>query len=881
MKPALAADRSRWASVTVIAFSVGALTLLQCALTAQASGPFVHIREGARTFELLKEQKHPLAQTLEGTDALPFVQIGAIFPDLQLVLKSIKKGTHSWALGKFLVENAKGEAFWKQAMALGFLIHIASDASAESMFTPYYNIKSALGPVDVLRGTDDQRGEGEMELWVEFLNEFYNGDTDAGLTLLDQFISNPQPAPSPYNMGVLVTHFCQQANLYFSGQFGDCDEMVAELNQTLGKATAAIDDFGLANAKALLQAARGLPPSAIVELLLNSNGSGISSILSAFGLNVGGDLDGVQWLRFKNSEMMSSATFFADYGTLFATLGPWFAYENLLGDSVNGDWPRYRGTNIIAGNIQGLVGHLDPATNQQNAGQLVYDLRFEDPLTGNALTEIDAKNAPASVRVRLQLVNLRHESAAITLRVLADRPGFDQGQDPLVASTTATISHDPQRYVTTQVFEIVLTFDPRPHLSHLGFYVDLQKEGKRFFSSSWDPFETLSTVDTQRPFVRRFYSTYEHWPRSLKILGGSIGDAWGRVVLAVRPPQGCPGVEGVQIRRVDGTLLAEHHPLGNYAFDGLPSQVLSFVVSAPLFQAQTVSATPSNPHLPTPLDVDLSWSGTLFAQVAPLYTDGKQLVVALPKTLFTVSPKSLRLSAGSAPGKTDLLDWANFTLADNAPPPTLTFAEPLPHGSDVYLNAEAVYFAPEVCVLGSSHKIGVDLTPPAPPNATVVEGPSDQNQFSVTLAISAADPESAITSYKIAIDGCPAVGEKTVSPATPLTLSLSACVTTSTSSLALLLRATNGAGATSEPASISVDVTRHFDTPPDEDADATDATGIDAATDGANAPAQSGGTLSGGGCQSLRTGAPNLWLPWLLGLALVVCRRRRRSEAEP
>ncbi len=129
--------------------------------TAGAWGPAMHVREAERTLQVLREvddqwdilvQSDPLARQ--------YLRLGAISPDFQHGSAELTFG-HSKALSYHLLESAPDDRADLKLFALGHLIHLAGDATAEAFVSPWVWAAHPLGMYDLFVGGDGQVGESE------------------------------------------------------------------------------------------------------------------------------------------------------------------------------------------------------------------------------------------------------------------------------------------------------------------------------------------------------------------------------------------------------------------------------------------------------------------------------------------------------------------------------------------------------------------------------------------------------------------------------------------------------------------------------------------------------------------------------------------------
>ena len=128
----------------VPAFGLVVMLILACPASARASGPGVHVREAARTLELLTAKDAAWAEAAKQPLALAYMQLGSIAPDFEWAADAVHFG-HSKELSYHLVDAAKSAPPGYAFFALGHLTHQASDPAGETFFTPAVFSSAAVG----------------------------------------------------------------------------------------------------------------------------------------------------------------------------------------------------------------------------------------------------------------------------------------------------------------------------------------------------------------------------------------------------------------------------------------------------------------------------------------------------------------------------------------------------------------------------------------------------------------------------------------------------------------------------------------------------------------------------------------------------------------
>ena len=147
-----------------------AVVLVGLSADARAYGPGVHVLEADRYAELYPEWADD--------EVLPFLRFGALFPDIRSAGFHLPISTHDKALGGAILEAAQEDgALWKQAFALGYQLHTASDTAAQVLYIPWLTAHSDLQLVN-LWGNPELGPAGDNELLVEGYGDLHCGGLD-------------------------------------------------------------------------------------------------------------------------------------------------------------------------------------------------------------------------------------------------------------------------------------------------------------------------------------------------------------------------------------------------------------------------------------------------------------------------------------------------------------------------------------------------------------------------------------------------------------------------------------------------------------------------------------------------------------------------------
>ncbi|MBC8175343.1 MAG: T9SS type A sorting domain-containing protein [Candidatus Marinimicrobia bacterium] len=219
------------------------------------------------------------------------------------------------------------------------------------------------------------------------------------------------------------------------------------------------------------------------------------------------------------SVIASYDDYYKDLGTqIYRWIGPGgYWYE---------DWTPWNEASMRWG-VQSSLNHYLPDYYEVNSNIAVFDCYFtlngervEGPI---GFVQIGVDNLGAVV----ELYNLYDVAPVnVTIKIKTDHISGNYSDDELVVEASDIVDQDPFDYDDIQRKEISVTFGSTElegiDISQInGLYLELQAGTNPFFSSLWDLYETIPEVQSYSNYD--IYSTYDHWPQSLRILPSMSG----------------------------------------------------------------------------------------------------------------------------------------------------------------------------------------------------------------------------------------------------------------------------------------------------------------------------------------------------------------------
>ncbi len=781
-----------------------------------AYGPPVHVREADRYAAL-----HPELGTPE---LRPYLQLGAVFPDIGQASVTFPVGTHAKGLADALLAAAEVEGTpWKVAFATGYRLHLASDISSHVYVVPWLTAHGNLGTLNLF-GAPDVKPAGDNELLVESWGDLRNGHTGAFVDMAWAFVFEDTAALEE------VVDFYAEVMTAYAGGGADAEALKAELMVFWEDLKAKVGSMEPELAMAIVD---GLLESGCGGFLDILDSGLLGSVLAGFpqGDELGEPHPGEVRRLLEHPACAAPDDFWGLYGAHFADLGPTI----LDTDAWFTGFPTYRGQVIAAGVLQGLAADA-PELWAHRPDVLLYDAGFVGP-DGKALTAIDAAAPPGEVTAWTEVFLARGEAVEVELRVIVDRPGIGRGPTPaedVVATATAIVSPGPERTVLSA------TFDPGPRVAEAeGFALEWRRVGDAlpWLTSDVARYWTASSAAAFRaPYV----SGFDAYPPRLAVTHAAPPVAWG----SVRGHLVLPGLElGVAgaVRVGDDAAWVDTTPWGGFLLEPLApgEHVLEatgarFVAGPVPVVVEAAAVTVANLVVtPVPL-----------ARTAVTWTDVTDAVrLDVDVSHFHPVPAVVEVRATLEDGQTEVLPWTEAAPgAVDLPLPAL-----LPDGAAVLAFVRAGE-GPEA----TSPVWRVDASPPPAPTLAVEAVACD---VEATATVEGADPHSPIDAWQLRVAGDP---DWTDGPTALLLLPDGPVV--------LEARVRNAAGSWSQPATVLLcDTLPPVDPGPEPPAEPPP----EPPPPAADPPAPATGGCAGGGATPLY---------WLIATTALLGWRRRMTD---
>lgn len=533
-------------------FALSAVVSVAWSATAHAWGPAMHVREAERTLQILQEVDDSWQQLVDSDPlARQYLRLGAISPDFQHGSTALDFG-HSKALSYHLLDAAPDDRADLKLFALGHLIHLAGDATAEVFVSPWVWAAHPLGLYDLFVGGDGRAGESETIM--EGFSEITLGTWDPVIDVLYDFYLEGEDARA--RMDDILGWYCEQGRAFTDGD-NDCDQVRIEILDKLATADDLLGALPRDEAKAYFADLLNKPPD---ELLWLFTGGLLQSL-------IGSTLDGSEhqpWEVRRFAEDFGDEQWWGFYEESFEDMAGSFSRDHL--QTRNSAWPEWNAGGLAGGNHQSVM-LMAPDSYAYGKGLIVDQLRWTD----DAGADVDA--VPADAATGRYAAELRFFSAlpvAGTVRAVVrkDRPGFAATADEVLGEATLQIDIDPLAYTTVERSILTVPFDADPEQA-VGFYVELtlDDEARPWFTSSWDQLWGIEEAPLFWRMYRDNFGTYHRFPGSLPLAAPAVET--GALLVAVRYDVADLAIPDAQVS-VDGGDPVQVGGNGVAAFDQLP-----------------------------------------------------------------------------------------------------------------------------------------------------------------------------------------------------------------------------------------------------------------------------------------------------------------------
>jgi MYXO-CTERM domain-containing protein len=510
-----------------------------------------HLAEADVGLERLRAEGVPgLADLAELAEADPVARLhlhlGSFLPDLREASEAIRFPTHSRAFAAWLLQEVARDASRPprhRLLALGVVAHVCSDISAQLFGVPRFLASGRVGAPDVMVGLMDDRPDGEGELLVEAIVDIYYGDPETLLRLYDHFQPDP---PAPERLDTALDWWLADAEAFFGpGQTGDPTAIKQEVHATLERVATELTSDRRDQLLGALDLARSYN---LGDVLILVDGVGLLDEVVSHGYEV--ELDYGEIYRLQEvSPFFGNPDHFVAYPEDLAALGPRILVDSAMGAPWLEQWPTWRAAPLAGAAVESLAalpavgfsptgsppapepGSPDIAQPRGEVG--LYDLRWEDPDTGLAVTAVSTATPLGRVTLVVEVYPLTAGTppAPRTLRIRKAVAGAPYLAGPVLASAPLALDAGAMTWAGAPPEVTRITLDlqasTRAALCHAeGLHAEIATfDGTPLLTTAWEPFTgALPEWRLERPVYAEQFSTYAHFPRSLPVVGDPIAD---------------------------------------------------------------------------------------------------------------------------------------------------------------------------------------------------------------------------------------------------------------------------------------------------------------------------------------------------------------------
>lgn len=699
---------------------------------ARSYGPATHIGEAMRYIEMLTAT--PLAgprgdlSILDNPLYRPYLKLGSTFPDIGRVLPDRYFEPHDRFFAWHVYEKAVDEYGadpWKLAFAVGYLMHVGGDTSAQVIVTPRLAVRGGWGELSVFDGVYDDHPGGENELLVEGWLDILYGDFSHLIELFNVFVVDA-------HLDEVLDFYREAGEEYFG----------PPPTQDVAADRAAARRF----LEDLEWVARNAVGDPLIDARLWIDAGMMERVYHGpAAAAAGGLINGEEWNRLIEGPAFADPAFWDEYPESYKDLGPTYVREFEPGGGWYDNWPTWTAETMKAGSLESLAG-LREDVYRSEADIMVYDLDWTDG-DDHALPQIDAGDPPDALRARVELFVTADVDTTVTARIRRHIVGVDPAADPIVASASVDLDFSP--FDGDTVDRPVLTVEAEPvgdMDDTWGFVLDLVTEDepdKPFFTTNFDAFFSLEAVDvTGIGAYELLYDTYDKWPRSVRVIGQAfpsglavarinvVDDATGRKAPDAVVDVGARATVSANAHGYTETVLAA----GDYSLSAT-SPVHVAGEPAPITLSAGEEAWFVVSALPRPIvydDLDFA-SG---AGAVAVRWEASELVG---------SPARFETALGTSAGEDDVSAWGS---AGRSFDDEIAFERVPTDGTMVYASVRVATDLRDYPA-GSSDGFVVDASPPAAPTIVFDVDNVHRNGGRVTGVVSAEDAHSEIASYRL------------------------------------------------------------------------------------------------------------------------------------
>lgn len=490
------------------------LVLVLIAGSALAYGPSIHMREA--DFFVTQCELNPTAGLQHNSDYLRRFRsdllLGSIWPDIgrvitvNLLAGKVDENLYDphnrhfvqWMLDESLA--AYPENPWRVAFAVGNHMHCAGDAVAQDMLTQHLAVRWALGEMDIVTGTMDAHPGGENEAFVEGGLEFMHPALDIYWAMVEDFVLSPEGL---VHLLAIVDDYLTAYAEYFA----------VDLPLSADAATEIV-------AEILTSYPLGFPPCArnADPVVLNWARSGFDT--DALAAAKGFDTD--ELLRVIGNGVLGRENWDNYYDEGFFGLPPTMMLDFAAGQPFFDEFPNWSAAPMKSSVIQSLASYL-PDQFAVEDGRFVMSLNWYENDALIPITSIDAASPPATLTLEVVLFDTlgrTRDDPSIILRVRDDSP------DAVVSAQREfdDVTVDPWTYNQHGMVRLQLEIEPTGAIERgaTGLVADLipgdQTDGLPFLTTDWAAYALIDEIDMTKDAYTLQYSSYNHWPYSLRIV---------------------------------------------------------------------------------------------------------------------------------------------------------------------------------------------------------------------------------------------------------------------------------------------------------------------------------------------------------------------------
>jgi hypothetical protein len=432
------------------------------------------------------------------------LRLGSVWPDIQRVLLdqaasgSPSGEPHNRDFNIFLLDQALADYPndpWKVAFAVGNLLHNTGDLVSQSMLVQHLAVRGWTGELDMVIGPSDMHPGNEVESLVEIGLELAHPALDLYAGLVSNFLGSPDART---HLQEIHDFYTDQWDTYFSGS----------------KSTPAGD----------IEAVKSILRDIRTNLLFAANPNAVSVFAASGLINYkSAATTSVDWAEV--SRLFSTPVATSDFWDVYYTEGYFLLSPTIMlsfepGQGYFDFFPNWSTKMMKSGSLQSLAHYL-PGVLDVEDGRFFSEISWKNNDTQRVITSVDSDALPSSITLTVTFFDVPGRTGAgddMTIVIREDSAG-----KAIVATATDAIGMDPWNYDANGLQSLSVTFSPSLALSGQaqGLFVELIQGNNPadlpYFTTDWSVYEQITEIDTSKAAYTNQYSTYGHWPYSLKI----------------------------------------------------------------------------------------------------------------------------------------------------------------------------------------------------------------------------------------------------------------------------------------------------------------------------------------------------------------------------